>query len=631
MAITSYGRVRAPSFPAGLDWLNTPAPLALHDLRGKFVLLDFWTFCCINCMHILPDLQRLERKYAAELAVVGVHSAKFDHERGTEHIRNAVLRYRIEHPVVNDHAFQIWEQYAVRAWPTLYLIDPEGYIVGRLSGEGVFDPIDQALQELIPAFEKEGILDRTPLPSVLEREREPTRMLAYPGKVAADPASRRLFIADTNHHRVLVADFEGRVQDRIGSGAAGLTDGGFEEASFRHPQGLCLDPASGVLYVADTENHALRSIDLGTRRVTTLAGNGAQAPYGTESAQGAASPLNSPWDVLLHGRRLYVAMAGPHQLWTFDPGTGHGEVYAGNGRENIVDGPRLEAHLAQPSGLTDDGTYLYFADSETSALRRVPFPRPGGTGERVETLIGLGLFEFGDVDGCYPEARLQHPLGLAYQDGAVYIADTYNHKIRKYNIEDATLSTFLGTGRPGLADGVAGKAAFDEPGGLSAAGGKLFIADTNNHQIRIADLETGEAGTLTIAEHLKGTPREHPPAALPLQAVAPGTGTLRLHIALPDGYKPNGLNPGRVRVAAQDDDVARPASVEPRAPGSDFTLTFAEGETALHIEGTVYSCENSSGRCLLHPVALHIPLVVDPGQTRRHLDVTVAVGVTEHV
>ena len=617
MPPTDYGPVRAPDFPPGLQWLNTPHPLRLRDLRGKFVVLDFWTFCCINCMHVLPDLKRLEQKYRDELVVIGVHSAKFTNEQQTQSIRNAILRYQIEHPVVNDHAFAVWQQYAVRAWPTLYLIDPKGYIVGKKSGEGVFEPFDKALTQLIPVFEADGVLDRTPPAVRLERDDAPAQMLSFPGKIAGDEASGRLFIADSNHHRLLITDLDGRVQAQIGRGDAGLDDGAFEAATFRQPQGLCYDAAGETLYVADTENHALRRVSLRDHRVETLAGNGTQARYGAARARGPASPLNSPWDVVLHrddkGRaRLYVAMAGPHQLWVFDPDTGKGEVYAGDGRENIVDGKRLDAQLAQPSGLATDGAVLYFADSETSALRRVPF---GKARVAVETLVGQGLFEFGDVDGRYPDARLQHPLGVAFADGLVYVADSYNHKIKRYDPADGVLTSLLGSGQPGYRDAGRAEAQFDEPGGLTVVGGTLYVADTNNHQIRAADLATGRVRTLPIAERplADAAPDAAPP--LDAQTVAPGDGLLRLDIVLPDGFVPNDLNTGAVSALSADADVARPATDGPHpvAYPTSVPFTFAEGTTEITLDGAIYYCDKANGRCLLEPVTLRLPLRVEAG------------------
>ncbi len=617
MPPTDYGTVRAPDFPAGLQWLNTPRPLSLRNLRGKFVLLDFWTFCCINCMHVLPDLKRLEHKYPDELVVIGVHSAKFANEQQTESIRNAILRYQIEHPVVNDHAFEVWQHYAVRAWPTLFLIDPKGYIVGKMSGEGVFAPFDEALKQLIPIFEAEGALDRTPLTTRLEHEDAPEQMLSFPGKIAGDEASGRLFISDSNHHRLLITDLDGCVQAQIGRGDAGLDDGAFDEATFRQPQGVYFDAATETLYVADTENHALRRVDLRARQVETLAGNGAQARFGTTRAKGPASPLNSPWDVLLHrdakGRaRLYVAMAGPHQLWVFDPETGKGEIYAGDGRENIVDGKRLDAQLAQPSGLASDGAFLYFADSETSALRRVPFGKAKGA---VETLVGQGLFEFGDIDGRYPDARLQHPLGVAFGGGLVYVADSYNHKIKRYDPADGVLTSFLGAGRQGYRDGGRAEAQFNEPGGLAVVVGTLFIADTNNHQIRAADLETGRVRTLPIAEKPPAAATLDAAPRLDAQTVAPGDGLLTLDIVLPGGFAPNDLNTGAVSARSADAAVARPATDGPHPIAYPTTLpfTFDEGETEITLDGTIYYCDKANGHCLLEPVTLRLPLRVEAG------------------
>ena len=627
--MATYGTVRAPAFPPSLAWLNTAHPLRLQDLRGKFVLLDFWTYCCINCMHILPDLERLEEKYADELVVVGVHSAKFPNERGTEHIRDAILRYGIKHPVVNDHRFEIWQQYAAHAWPTLYLIDPRGYIVGKMAGEGVFEPFDETLQRLIPEFEREGLLRRAPFAPHLERDEEPETMLTYPGKVHAHEPSQRLFIADTNHHRLLVTDFEGQVQQTIGSGRAGLQDGAFEEALFRQPQGLFYDEAD-VLYVADTENHALRRVDLGEHRVTTLAGTGAQASFGAREADSTRSPLNSPWDVLLHrdgvSGRLFVAMAGSHQIWSFSPETGCGEVYAGTGSENLVDAPRLEALLAQPSGLATDGTYLYFADSETSALRRVAFggPDPAERGQavQVETLIGEGLFEYGDIDGRKPEARLQHPLGLAYHEGIVYLADSYNHKIRRYFLDGGALVSLSGTGQAGHHDGGPNAAQFSEPGGLAAADGRLFVADTNNHRIRTVDLATGDVRTLAIAKRI-GRDAFGETRKLAAQTVQPGAGRLVVDIALPPGYKPNDLNTGSLALLSAD--VQPSEATQAVAYPTVFAMDFAEGEMVLHVEGAIYYCDEASGRCLIEPVRLRVPVRAEPSAASPDVRLTLTV------
>ncbi|MGH8057490.1 MAG: NHL repeat-containing protein, partial [Candidatus Entotheonellia bacterium] len=268
-------------------------------------------------------------------------------------------------------------------------------------------------------------------------------------------------------------------------------DGTFEQTTFNHPQGMALDGAS--LYVADTENHLIRRLDLDKRRVETVAGTGYQARQGDVSGTGGQVALNSPWDVLVIERALYIAMAGSHQIWALNLDSLEAQPFAGSGGEDIIDGARLEAAMAQPSGLTTDGKMLYVADSETSSIRTVDLGPHGA----VMTVVGEGLFEFGDQDGAGSQVRLQHPLGVVFHQDRLYVADTYNHKIKVIYPRLKTSDTYLGSGRPGYRDGR--QAQFYEPGGLSVAGGKLYIADTNNHMIRVADLATGDVVTLQLS------------------------------------------------------------------------------------------------------------------------------------
>ena len=443
-------------------------------------------------MHVFPQLRRLEKKYAAELAVVGVHSAKFNAEKSTENIRQAVLRYRVEHPVVNDKDFALWQQYTVRAWPTLMFIDPEGKVIGRHEGEVPFDAFDQTIGDMIRQFDERGLIDRRAVQYTLERDKELDGPLSFPGKVLADAESGRLFIADSNHHRIVIASLEGKVLSTVGSEQAGFQDGGFGEARFNHPQGMALD--GNILYVADTENHAIRQIDLANQNVKTIAGTGDQAMTFHRGGDAGSVALNSPWDLTFDNGTLYIAMAGFHQLWSLDLGTHTIRPHAGNGRENIVDGPLESAQLAQPSGVTTDGRLLYFTDSETSSVRTAAID-PGG---EVKTIVGVDLFVFGDVDDFGDNVRLQHPIGIAFHEGALFIADAYNNKVKKIDPATREATTFLGTGEPGRRDGQAREAELHEPGGLSAARGKLYIADTNNHAIRVADLASGEVSTLEL-------------------------------------------------------------------------------------------------------------------------------------
>ncbi len=517
-------RTKAPEFPRGFEWLNTAGPMRLHDLRGKFVLLDFWTYCCINCMHILPELKKLERKYPNELVVIGVHSAKFTTEKDKENIASAILRYEIEHPVVVDENHKIWDSYQVRAWPSLRVIDPQGNLIAGHSGEITFEALDAFFQRAIPYYKKKKLLDTTPLQFALLAHRAPKTSLRFPGKVLADGEGGRLFITDSNHNRIVVTDLQGKVQTVIGSGKQGSADGDFERASFHHPQGCAL--RGDVLYVADTENHMIRKVDLKKQQVETIAGTGKQASFPWPRPKGLASgripkrwvgvplrtELNSPWALWVHDRYLYIAMAGTHQIWRMTLDEKEIEPYAGNSREDIVDGRLLPSEpyevapfgkvafssFAQPSGLTSDGTSLFVADSEGSSIRAVPLDGKG----LVETVVGTAdlaharLFTFGDVDGKRNEVRLQHPLGVTWHDGKIYVADTYNNKVKVIDAETGETRTLAGDGQAGHTDD---PPRFDEPAGISFAAGKLFVADTNNHLIRVVDPKTGKTTTLTIS------------------------------------------------------------------------------------------------------------------------------------
>ena len=473
-------RVRAPELPLDFVWLNCACPLALKALRGRVVVLDFWTYGCINCLHVLPDLKYLEQKYLDRLTVIGVHSAKFAHEAETESIRQAVLRYGITHPVVVDRDRYLWDQYAVRAWPTLVVIDLEGYVVGSVAGEGHRATLDQQIAQLIQRSPQETVGT-----IAFSLESLPTTPLAFPGKVLADEKSDRLFIADTGHNRIVIATLQGEAIQTVGT-----------ETQFSAPQGLAIDPEHQRLYVADTGNHLLRCVDLQTTEVTTIAGTGKQS-RNRQSLSGVAidTALNSPWDLALSQNHLFIAMAGSHQIWQLEVNAGTLKTYAGIGAEAGLDGEATAAAFAQPSGLATDGQELFVADSESSSVRGVGL----GAAPQVRTICGSGdLFDFGDRDGVGEAVRLQHCLGVAFAAGFLWIADTYNHKIKRVNPATGECRTIAGTGQSGLRDGLATIAQFAEPSGLSATRSHLYIADTNNHAIRRLDLTTLKVTTLEL-------------------------------------------------------------------------------------------------------------------------------------
>ena len=444
----------------------------------------------------------MEEKYADELVVIGVHSAKFPNEKYADNVLLAAQRYELKHPIVNDAEFEVWKQYACRAWPTLMFLDPQGKVIGKHEGELPYEAFDDLLGRMIAEFDEQGMIDRRSLG--IKPEAVEDSALAFPGKVLADGAGNRLFIADTNHNRIVVTNLDGQVQSVVGSGAEDFADGDYASAAFDHPQGMEL--VGDSLYVADTENHAIRRVNLDAGTVDTIAGTGQQGHDRRAAGPGTQIALSSPWDLAHHEGTLYIAMAGTHQLWRLSLSDGMVCPHAGTGGESIDNGPLATATLAQPSGIVvgndrSGSPILYFADSETSSVRSAGIDPVTG---RVATLVGIDLFAFGDRDGVEHHVRLQHPIGIEWHQGEIFLADTYNHKIKKVLPLTRSVQTVLGSGAMGLHDGAGKLATFSEPSGLSFAvfeNGRqplLYIADTNNHAIRVADFDADEVRTLEI-------------------------------------------------------------------------------------------------------------------------------------
>ncbi|MBA2495433.1 MAG: redoxin domain-containing protein [Acidobacteria bacterium] len=608
-------KVRAPELVGGVDWLNTDKPLSLAGLKGKIVLLDFWTYGCINCIHIIPKIEELEKKYGSQLVVIGVHSAKFENEKNTENIRKIILRYGLEHPIVNDADFKIWDAYAIRAWPGLVLIDPDGYIVGRWFGEGQFDTIDNAIMQTTAEFRKKGSLNEEPLKFALEKAKVGDLPLAFPGKVLADEKSKRLFISDSNHNRIVVTDFEGKLIETVGNGTAAAKDGNFIAASFNRPQGLAF--VGDNLYVADTGNNQIRRVNLKTKKVETIAGTGKLEDFDGNGGIANTTAISSPWDLTLVGKNLFIAMAGSHQIWRMDLEKNMIEPYAGTGQEARIDGKIGESAFAQPSGIISDGKHLLVADSESNIIRQIDINK-----ETVETLVGGDLFDFGDKDGMGDDVRLQHPLGVTLYDGKVLIADTYNHKIKMLDTEKQTVTTVLGTGKSGQADGKT--PTFYEPAGLSIADGKLFVADTNNHAIRVVDLKTKEVSTLKIKgltppTESKDEANNFSPNAneteLETQKISVNAAnSLVFNIGLPEGYHLNPNAPQRYEVLLENGQNVKIANAKERFKKLPLIVPFQtdkKGAAMLKAKLTVYYCrEDNTGTCLIKTLIWKIPLDV---------------------
>ena len=555
--------MRAPELTGSGGWLNTGGrAVSLKDLRGSFVLADFWTFCCVNCLHVLDELRPLEERFSDVLTVVGVHSPKFAHEAVHDNVVAAVERYAIAHPVLDDPDLTTWKQYAVRAWPTLVLIDPEGYVVHVASGEGHVEGIGRLLEELVVQHEAKGTLKRGGGPYVPP---PPTASpLLFPGKALRLPDGT-LLVSDSAHHSLVVLD-EDAVVRRIGTGLRGRADG--LRPSFGEPQGLCLLP-DGRVVVADTANHLLRVLDLATGAVATLAGTGTPwRPGDATSGPALEVNLSTPWDVAVWEGEVVIAMAGTHQLWGLADDEVH--VIAGTTGEGLRDGAAKTAYLAQPSGLAAGTDRLWFADAETSALR---FLQAGEIG----TAVGHGLFDFGHQDGAAQQALLQHPLGVtALPDGSVAISDTYNGAVRRYDPATDKVTTLI----VGLA----------EPSDAVVDGEHLLVVESAAHQVTRWRLP---AEALIVNGVAQRTQR-------PAIDLAPGPIALEVVFTPPPGQQlDESFGPStRLTVSASPPELLLKGAGTTTELRRSLVLAAVEG--VLHVSATAASCDSGAEHAACH-------------------------------
>lgn len=582
-------RLDVPGFEGATAWLNVDHALTKAELKGRVTVVDFWTSCCINCMHTIPTLQLIEKRFRGQpVVVVGVHSPKFEEEQKVDRLRDFLLASKIEHPIAVDADMAIWKAWGVEGWPTVAVLDADGRALWAGSGEPDPTELTRVVASALAEARASGKLARGPLPG-LRPEKDGAGALRYPGKVLA-LEDGGLAVADTGHNRVVVIDKRGAIEAVVGSGSAGKSDGAIGESSFDRPQGMT--ESGGDLYVADTGNHLIRKVDRKARTVTTVAGTGeiGTSKLGPDDRPARSMALRSPWDLLDVKGTIYVALAGSHQLGAFEPKRGTIRLAAGNGREARADGSLLSASFAQPSALATDGREIFVLDSETSSVRAVDVAKGA-----VRTVVGRDLFVFGDVDGDAGKARLQHPIGMTFGSGALWVADSYNSKVKRVDPKTGETHTVIGGEGSGLA----------EPSGLAASRDALFIADTNHHRVLRFPLpaRAGAAPEPVALADLappieRAAPRpvkvnpSDPIASLGTIHVPPGGASrLRVRWELPSGTGVNTEAPFRVVWTEQSGLASLPAPT--RAHGADVQSGFdiavapAAGATSASLTGVL--------------------------------------------
>lgn len=471
-------RVRAPEFERGAAWLNTSAELAFGGaLRGRLVLLEFWNASSVRCRDARAELADLEREFAEHaLTLVAVHVPTCESERERDHVRAAVLRDERSHPVVLDNEQRFARRAGVLTWPAQVLVSPDGCVLGQVSGAGQRAVLSALIAAALELYGELGALDGAAPALALESRSELPRALCFPSKLTVDAASKRLWIADSGHHRIVECTLEGQFLRAFGCGAAGWLDGPAHTARLRAPQGMAL--ADGALLVADTGNHLLRRIDLATGVVSTVAGTGRAGLPLAGASDARTTALSSPYDVLRTSDACYIAMAGAGQIWRWSERQAEFTPAASGGAEP-------HEQLVSPLALALVGDELLIADAGCATLRAMQ----------------LASGQLGSARAAqHKPAQL---LGLAIDaedvDALAYVADGRSHQIALVGGGDGTLAGYAGAGVPGWVDGACEQAQFWTPSGLALCGDTLLVADTFNHALRAIDLVAHEVRTLDTA------------------------------------------------------------------------------------------------------------------------------------
>lgn len=575
-------------------WAGVDRPLRLHEeLKGRVVLLTFWTPSSVSCAQTLPTLAALQARFANRpFTVVGVVTGKFDAERDEGLAQAALARAGVTFPLVMDPDYFLWSAYGAKGWPTLALIDPEGFVVAMEGGEPDGRILEFAIGNLLKDGERRGVLATTPPAWKAEPLAPPEGPLAFPTKVTALDGER-FAVSDTGHHRVLVFGPKGELLHVIGSGRRGLVDGAFAEAAFDAPEGLAAQGEQ--LFVADAGNHVVRKVDLAHGRVGTIAGIGELGRGQRElKGPGVTTALRSPWDVAVSGDWLFIAMAGSNQVWRLSLSKDTVEPWLGTGEEDFVDGASTAAKLARPSGVAVSGTSVFVADSGSSAVRQAHV----ASGD-VSTLVGQGLFTFGDADGAKADARLQFPLGIAALGDAVYVADTYNGKIRR--LKDGVVTT--------IASGLS------RPQGLAAIGARLLVADTDANRLVWIDPSSGALEPVALPEvPAPATGVARPTFPLKSATVRRGTSTVRLLVPAPRNEVFSLDAPRRVSARATGVRLAGDVTVDVKDDEARIDVPIdAAGQGSLSVDVELYAGQKDKPHTRVGRATFEVPVVVAEG------------------
>ncbi len=606
-------------------WFNVERPLTVEDFKDRVILLDFWTYACVNCIQALPEIKKIEKEFGNKLLIIGIHSGKFDNEKDVAAIRKAIVKYDINYPVLHDPDLKIWNNFALKSWPTFIVINPHGNIEKIVVGEDNLGKIRKNIRKLASRFKYE--INRDPVPLALEKNNIIGNVLTFPTKIeyAANFSYKTrkipvLFISNSGANSIIASSLTGETVLKIGSGKEGFEDGSLGVASFSKPRGLLFDGKK--LYVADSGNNALRMVDFENGMVSTLVGSGKKGKIISDSYMEAKNvDLASPNDIAFFPNKDVIAIAntGSNQILGYNIDKKTIAVLAGNGAAGMA-----QNTLAEPSALAPYQDRLYFLDAASSSLRVLD---KNGS---IKTLVGQGVNKFGNKNGDKEVALMQHPIGLMVDDTGAYIADSFNHIIRKYSFSTNKISDLIGNHKKGDALGSASATELDEPDGIAAVLNNFYIVDSNNNRVLVTNRASLKSEILDIIPPLK-LPKEGFLEYLPnLQtndrATVKDDTEINLNIDLNQGWKINELGPSFVNLLELIDD--RKANLIASfdwhmVKNKKMKLPKLKAGQSYMLQGTIYYCEDKKN-ALCYVKSYEQEIAVDGDS--KVLDVAIKLG-----
>lgn len=572
-------------------WLNVLQPLKIDDLNGKITILHFWNASCIDCIDAINKLKDLNDRFPNSFAIIGVHIPVFENEKNLNIVKKAIIKYDINYPVINDKNHELLNKFKITKSPTFLIFNINGKLKQNFDGKNAEKNAIELATKLY--FKNKFSLSNHQIPVVLEKDSSISNILSVPSKIIyVDKFAFKnriipaIIIANSGQNSIIVTNLSGEIIVKIGNGHRGFVDDDLINSRFYNPQSIVYHDKK--IYVADTGNNSLRLIDLENNIVKTLLGNGSKGDIFAKKktvVMGNDTNLSLPNDLEFYPDKsmLAISNAGTNQILGYDIKNKNIIILAGNGEHDELDGVYPNNSLKQINDMAVDGDKLYLIDGLTSSIRVLN--RDGF----LKTLY----------NGKSPSniTKLQNPRAIIADETGIYISDSLNHAIKKFDYNSLQITKLFGGER---GDKIGDFTTFDEPNGIFGIIDKFFIADSGNNRIIEVNRASGKSRLLDIMPTQK-LPKEAFVEYLPNLQKSPDivlkpNHEINLEIKLEQGWKINTFGPSFINLLKIKDEQNADlvANFDWNSINSKkIIFPKLENEQQYLLQGKIYFCRDS--------------------------------------